>query len=63
MGTIGNQNMSQVKSITTLHSGKVVKKYILDPREIRKDSISENKEESIEPLTQKEITNLWTRVE
>ena len=58
MGNIGNQNISQVKLVITLHGGKVIyKKNIMDPREISKDSISENREELIEPLTHKEITN------
>ncbi|XP_052290035.1 uncharacterized protein LOC127899928 [Citrus sinensis] len=49
--------MSKVKSVTTLRGGKVVEKHIVDSRETSKDSISENKEESIEPLTHEEITN------
>ncbi|KAK9181240.1 hypothetical protein WN944_024377 [Citrus x changshan-huyou] len=49
--------MSQVKSIITLRGGKVVEKHIVDPRETSKDSISENKEEFVEPLTHEEITN------
>ena len=49
--------MSQVKSVITLHGGKVVEKHIVDPREISKDSISENREESVEPLNHEEITN------
>ena len=57
MGNSGNQNMSQVKSVITLHGGKVVEKHIVDPRETSKDSISENKEEFVEPLTHEEITN------
>ncbi|KAH9763163.1 hypothetical protein KPL70_001070 [Citrus sinensis] len=57
MGNSGNQNMSQVKSVITLCDGKVVKKYIMDPHETSKDSISENREESVEPLTHEEITN------
>ena len=57
MGNSGNQNMRQVKSVITLHGGKVVKKHIMDPRESSKDSISENKEESIEPLNHEEITS------
>ena len=51
MRNSGNQNMSQVKSVITLRSGKVVKKHILNPRETSKDSLSENREESVEPLT------------
>ena len=43
--------------VITLHGCKVVEKHILDPRETSKDSISENKEESVEPLTHEEITN------
>ena len=57
MGKIGHQNISQVKSIITLHGGKVVKKHILDHRETSNDSISENKEESVEPLAHEVITN------
>ena len=57
MGNSGNQNMSQVKSVITLRCGKVVEKHIVDPRETSKDSISENREESVEPLTHEEITN------
>ena len=30
----GNQHMDQVKSVITLHSGKIVEKPILDPREV-----------------------------
>ena len=41
-----NQNMSQVKSVITLRGGKVAEKYIVDPRETSKDSISENRKES-----------------
>ena len=40
MGNLRNQNMSQVKSVITLRGDKVVKKYIVDPRETSKDSIS-----------------------
>ena len=43
--------MSKVKSVITLRGGKVVEKYIVDPCETIKDSISENREESVEPLT------------
>ncbi|KAH9658293.1 hypothetical protein KPL70_023432 [Citrus sinensis] len=57
MGNSGNQNMSQVKSVITLRGGKVVEKHIVDSRETSKDSISENREESIEPLAHEEITN------
>ena len=35
----GNQNISQVKSVTTLRGGKVVEKHILGSRETSKDSI------------------------
>ena len=35
----------------------MVEKHIVDPRETSKDSISENREESVEPLTHEEITN------
>ena len=49
--------MSEVKSIITIGGGKVVEKHIVDPRETSKDSISENREESVKPLTYKEITN------
>ena len=49
--------MSQVKLVITLHCSKVVKKHIMDRRETSKDSISENREESTEPLTHEEITN------
>ena len=51
------KNMSQVKSVITLCGGKVVKKYIVNPCETSKYSISENREESVEPLTHEEITN------
>ena len=54
---LGNQNMSQVKSVITLRGGKVVEKHIVDSRETSKDSISENKEQSVEPLNHEEITN------
>ena len=57
MGNSGNQNMSQVKSVITVRGGKLVEKHIVDPRETSKDSISENREESIEPLAHEEITN------
>ena len=57
MGNSGNQNMSQVKSVITLRGGKVVEKHIVDPRKTSKDFISENMEESVEPLTHEEITN------
>ena len=57
VGNSENQNMSQVKSVITLRGGKVVEKHIVDPRETSKDSISENREESVEPLTNEEITN------
>ncbi|KAK9178211.1 hypothetical protein WN943_027401 [Citrus x changshan-huyou] len=57
IGNLGNQNMSQVKSIITLRGGKVVEKHIVDPRDTSKDSISENKEEYVEPLSHEEITN------
>ncbi|XP_024033544.1 uncharacterized protein LOC112095670 [Citrus clementina] len=57
IGNSGNQNMSQIKSVITLRGGKVVEKHIVDPRETSKDSISENKEESVEPLNHEEITN------
>ena len=57
MGNSRNQNMSQVKSVITLRGSKVVEKHIVDPRETSKDSISENREESIEPLAHEEITN------
>ena len=49
--------MSQVKQVITLCGGKVVGKHILDPRETSKDSILENREESVEPLAHEEITN------
>ena len=49
--------MSQVKSVITLRGGKVVDKHILNPRETSKDSILENREESVEPLTHDKITN------
>ncbi|KAH9781036.1 hypothetical protein KPL71_008306 [Citrus sinensis] len=57
MGNSGNQNMSQVKSVITLRGGKVVEKHIVDPHETSKDSISENREESVEPLNHEDITN------
>lgn len=57
MGNSENQTMSQVKSVITLRGGKVVEKHIVDPRETSKDSISENRKESVEPLTHEEITN------
>ena len=49
--------MSQVKSVITLRGGKVVEKHIVDPRETSKDSISENREESVKLLNHEEITN------
>ena len=44
----GSQHMDQVKSIITLHSGKVIEKPILEPCEKDDESISEGKEE-VEP--------------
>ena len=41
MENLGNQNMSQVKSVITIRGGKVVEKHIVDPHETSKDSISE----------------------
>lgn len=41
----------------TLRGGKVVEKHILDHRKIGKESISESKKESNEPLIYEEITN------
>ena len=35
----------------------MVEKHIVDSRENRKDSISENREESVEPLNHEEIIN------
>ena len=35
----------------------MVEKHIVDPRETSKDSSSENREESVKPLTHEEITN------
>lgn len=35
----------------------MVEKHIVDPHEISKDSISKNREESVDPLTYEEITN------
>ena len=49
--SVENQNMSKVKLVITICSGKVVKKHILDPHEIGKELISESKKESKEPLT------------
>ena len=49
--------MSPIKSIITIRGGKVVEKHILDLCEANKDSISESREESVEPLTHEEITN------
>ena len=49
--------MSQVKSVIALRDGKVVEKHIMDPREIGKDLILENREEFIEPSTHAKITN------
>ena len=57
MGNIGNQSMSQDKSVITLHGGNVVEKHIPDAREISKDLISQNKKELVEPLIHEEITN------
>ncbi|XP_024042757.1 uncharacterized protein LOC112099574 [Citrus clementina] len=57
MGNSGNQNMSQVKSVITICDSKVVEKHIVNPRETSKDLISENREESVKPLTHEEITN------
>ena len=39
-----SQHMDQVKSVTTLHSGKVIEKPILEPCEKDDESISEGKE-------------------
>ena len=41
MENLGNQNMSQVKSVITPRGDKVVEKHILDLRKASKDSISE----------------------
>ena len=40
----GSQHMDQVKSVTTLRSGKVIEKPILEPCEKDDDSIFEGKE-------------------
>lgn len=50
MGSIGNQNISQVKLIITIHASKVVEKHILNTHEINKESISESKKEFDEHL-------------
>jgi len=39
-----SQHMDQVKSVTTLHNGKVIEKPILEPCEKDDESISEGKE-------------------
>jgi len=39
-----SQHMDQVKSVTTFHNGKVIKKPILEPCEKDDESISEGKE-------------------
>jgi hypothetical protein len=48
--------MDQVKSVITLHSGKVIEKPILEPSEKDDESISEGKEE-VEPEHCKEKMN------
>lgn len=55
MGSTGNKTR-EVKSIITFHASKIVAKHTLDPREISKELISENKEEFHQPLTYEEIT-------
>ena len=57
MGNSGNYNISQVKSVIILCGDKIIEKLILDAREIGKDSISGDEEESVKPLTHEEITN------
>jgi len=42
--SFGSQHMDQVKSVTTLRSGKVIEKPILEPCEKDDESISEGKE-------------------
>ena len=43
--------------VITFRGGKVVEKHILDPHESNKDSILENREVFVKPLTHEEITN------
>jgi hypothetical protein len=52
----GSQHMDQVKSITTLRSGKVIKKLILEPCEKKDELVSEGKER-VEPEHCKEETD------
>jgi hypothetical protein len=48
--------MDQIQSVITLHSGKVIKKLILEPCEKDDESISEGKEE-VKPEHCKEKTD------
>jgi len=52
----GSQHMDQVKSVTTLHSGKVIEKPTLEPYEKNDELISESKE-GVEPEHCKEKTD------
>jgi hypothetical protein len=52
----GSQHMDQVKSVTTLHSGKVIEKPILEPCEKEDELVSEGKER-VKPEHCKEETD------
>jgi hypothetical protein len=52
----GSQHMGQVKLVTTLHSGKVIEKPILEPCEKDDELISKGKER-VEPEYYKEKTD------
>jgi hypothetical protein len=52
----GSQHIDQVQSVITLHSGKVIKKPILEPCEKDDESISKGKE-GVKPKHCKEQTN------
>jgi hypothetical protein len=54
--SFGNQHIDQVKSVITLHSGKVIENPILGPCEKDDESISEGKE-GVESKHCKEKTN------
>jgi hypothetical protein len=54
--SFGSQYMDQVKSVTTLRSGKVIEKPILEPCEKEDELVSEGKER-VEPEHCKEETN------
>jgi hypothetical protein len=54
--SFGSQHMNQVKSVTTLRSGKVIEKPVLEPCEKEDELVSEGKER-VEPEHCKEETD------